>query len=262
MSRNPSSDGERYVKEVPSSQTQIRLFEGSWASEIPIDGTVSGSARLFDDVRVTWTAGLMGGLEGLRILELGPLEGFHTYQLERLGAKEVIAIESNVLAFQKCLVVKNLLDMRAKFLLGDFNAYLAEPGDDFDLIFASGVLYHMVDPAETIRMLCRRSDNLFLWTHFYDGAVVRESPFAGHFPAEGVSQREIDRLSVTYHARLYKEAVAWKGFCGGSEDHANWLTYDDIEALLNHFGFEVTAISDKRLDHPHGPAVCMFAQRQ
>ena len=64
-------------------------------------------------------------MDGFRILELGPLEGAHTYQLEKLGAAEIVAIEANKEAFLKCLIIKELAQLeRARFLLGDFVTYL------------------------------------------------------------------------------------------------------------------------------------------
>jgi SAM-dependent methyltransferase len=84
------------------------------------------------------------------VLELGPLEGGHSFMFERLGAREVIAIEANPRAYLKCLIIKELLDLRrVRFLCGDFLEYLRADGTDFDLVFASGVLYHMRNLART-----------------------------------------------------------------------------------------------------------------
>ena len=48
-----------------------------------------------------------GSLQGMNILELGPLEATHTYQLAKLGADRVLAIEAEYGSFLKCLVVVN-----------------------------------------------------------------------------------------------------------------------------------------------------------
>ena len=87
---------------------------------------------------------VLGSIEGFRILELGP-RGQHSYQLERLGAASVLAIEASPDLFLKCLITKEILDLKARFLLGDFVQYLESTADEFDLIFVSGVLYHMTD---------------------------------------------------------------------------------------------------------------------
>ena len=61
--------------------------------------------------------GTRGRLAGFGILELGPLEGAHTYRLEQLGAERILAIEANVEAYLKCLIVKEILGLIKSKLL-------------------------------------------------------------------------------------------------------------------------------------------------
>ena len=68
-----------------------------------------GFAQLFEDDRILWDEEKLGKFLSKRVLELGPLEGAHTYMLQQLGAKEIISIESNKRAFLKCLIIKNIL---------------------------------------------------------------------------------------------------------------------------------------------------------
>ena len=123
-----------------------------WASDLAdvVPGVVSGPARHFGaDPRPGFAFAHIKQetiLRGARILELGPLEGGHTYQFERLGAAELIAIEANVEAYLKCLIVKELVGLRrSRFLLGDFIEYLKLDTTRYDLVFCCGVLYHMRD---------------------------------------------------------------------------------------------------------------------
>ena len=63
------------------------------------------------------------------------------------------AIEANTRAYLKCLIAKELLDMsRLGFLLGDFMEYLRGDPDHVDVCFASGVLYHVPNPVETLAL--------------------------------------------------------------------------------------------------------------
>ncbi|WP_204313559.1 hypothetical protein, partial [Klebsiella michiganensis] len=64
----------------------------------------AGEIRLYDDARIAWLVSSVGGLQGLDVLELGPLEASHTAMLLAAGAKSVLAIEANQLAFLRCLV--------------------------------------------------------------------------------------------------------------------------------------------------------------
>ena len=38
----------------------------------------------------------------------------------------------------------------------------------FDICFASGVLYHMRNPAELIALIARATDRVLLWTHYME----------------------------------------------------------------------------------------------
>src|SRR6187200_3094366 len=111
----------------PSHQNAVDIFQGKWASDFSevCPGLRAGQRQLFTlDSRPRNAArllGVNGRLDGMRVLELGPLEGAHTYQLEKLGAARVLAVEANAEAFLKCLITKEIADLRvAKFMHGDF----------------------------------------------------------------------------------------------------------------------------------------------
>ena len=71
-----------------------------------------------------------------------------------VNGASVVAVESNTRAYLKCLVVKELLDLqRCHFLLGDFVPYLQETPERFELLLASGVLYHSPDPLAMLALL-------------------------------------------------------------------------------------------------------------
>jgi spermidine synthase len=134
-------------------ENEIDIFAGHWASDLSdiVPGVVSGSTKHFsvDQRSILAMKTLAGGRSErkLRVLELGPLEGGHTYQFEKMGVAEIIAVESNAEAFLKCLIVKNLFGLqKARFLLGDFVEFLKQNTNRYDLIFCCGVLYHMQDP--------------------------------------------------------------------------------------------------------------------
>ena len=150
--------GPRFSASTPSHNNAVDIFASEWASDLAevLPGVPhSGTPMFYQDERPRQAARYLGEyskFENMTILELGPLEGAHSYQLEQLGAKTIVAIESNVDAFLKCLVVKNMLSLNTTYLLGDSVAFLKETVEKFDLIFASGILYHMEDPIELIRL--------------------------------------------------------------------------------------------------------------
>ncbi len=235
----------------------FRLFAGLWTSRVPGFEAVTGADPLFEDPRVDWAAAALGGVGQRSVLELGPLEGAHTARLEALGAR-VTAVEADTGAFLRSLVVKNALGLKASFLLGDALGHLEGCDARYDLVFASGVLYHMADPLALLRAIARVTGRLYLWTHVFDrdAAAARRL----HFPSLDGTPVERDGLTVTYHRRRYLP-LRWGGFCGGTGPWASWLSRDDLERALEHYGLEVVAVGHETADHPHGPCLSLAAVR-
>jgi hypothetical protein len=89
--------------------------------------------------------------------------------LEQLGAASIVVIETNVDAFLKCLIVKELLGLKvAHFMFGDALEFLTNTEDRFDMVFCSGILYHMRDPVAVIKAICSITDKSFIYTHYYN----------------------------------------------------------------------------------------------
>lgn len=254
-----------YVRAAPSAQQTVDIFAGKWASLLPkpLQGVTAGANLLFADPKVTWAVEQLAGLgvpvAGASVLELGPLEGGHTYMLSKAGAASVTAVEAHQEAFLKCLVTKELLGMeRANFLLGDAVAFLRQIGHTYDIGFASGFLYHMADPVELIELLCRRTRAVFLWTVHWDAEFSREFPdkLAGSGPA---SRRITQGFEHTLHHHFYGKGLDYGKFWGGPEDHANWMERPDILAAFAHFGFTRQVCETEA--NPNGVALRMVAAR-
>src|SRR5664279_556877 len=77
-----------YASAAPSAQLAVDIFAGEWSSQFPAELNVSsGPLPLFADPRIEVTIDWLGsGVQGARVLELGPLEGAHTSMLDRAGA--------------------------------------------------------------------------------------------------------------------------------------------------------------------------------
>ena len=119
----PVAKRSRFETRAPSHQNAVDIFAGRWASDLSpvLPGAISGDVPLFAETRPKAAAvglGRNGRLDGMRVLELGPLEGGHSYALEKLGA-DVLAIESNADAYLKCLIAKEITGIKARFMLGD-----------------------------------------------------------------------------------------------------------------------------------------------
>ena len=207
-----------YVGDPPSYQAAFKLFEGEWSSDVP--GYGGGHVRMFDDDRIKWFAEQCGGFQGKHVLELGPLEGGHTSMIARAGAASVTAIEANKRAFLKCLIVQNALGFKADFMLGDFSQYLEQCEVKFDVIVASGVLYHMSDPVRLLQNAARVANSIGLWTHYYDGQIVRERADLQRRFDKAPRIEQFGSREVQLYKFHYLETLNWKGFCGGSAQPA------------------------------------------
>jgi hypothetical protein len=246
----------KFEQRAPSHANAIDIFAGRWASDLSIINPAwrGGDANLIVDARPDYAVqqfGSGGRLDGMRVLELGPLEGMHTWRLEQRGAARILAIEANVEAYLKCLIVKEALGLkRAEFLLGDFNLYLRDCAERFDIVFACGVLYHMEDPLALIRGIAHATDRCLVWTHYFDDRV--EGRVA--VPAA------LDGIETTYYRANYQDR-AQSSFWGGNKPSASWMRRDDILAAFRHFGLdEITIIVEDRDAQP-GPTICFAARR-
>jgi hypothetical protein len=255
---------DQYVTSTPSPQNALDIFKGEWSSKLPetFAELNTGSIPLFEDSRIEWCASQFSGFVGKTVLELGPLEAGHTYMIERMGAAKIVSIEANTRAYLKCLIVKEVLGLKsANFLCGDFVEYLRKAPQKFDVCIASGVLYHMRNPAELIALAAKVSDQFFIWTHYYDQSVISKTPKLAYRLSKGVPAEYGGFRHVLYRQE-YKEALKWGGFCGGSSASSNWMSRDDVLACLRHFGFNNIQINFDAPDHPNGPSLALAATRQ
>jgi len=255
---------DEYVTAAPSNQAAVDMFAGEWSSKYP-EGcgvvTSPGQAPLFDDPRLEMGNRMYGGFNSRSILELGPLEGGHTYMLQQFGAKEIDSVEANSRAFMKCLITKEIFDLnRANFMLGNFMQYLLTSQKEYDWVVASGVLYHMREPLKLLRLISEHSRRLFLWTHYYDQDLINNSEsMREKFGEIQVVERQGKPFElVKYH---YQGALQWKGFCGGPAADATWLTRDSLLRFIKLMGFKQIEILEDTPNHVNGPAILLCAQK-
>ena len=251
----------KFEQRPPSHQNAIDIFSEHWASKIEFvyPGLHSGPHPMFteEDPRPRMAAANLGfvtnSLHGMRVLELGPLEGAHTYQLARLGAESILSIEANAEAYLKCLVTKEILHIsRCQFLLGDCVEFLRTTAQSFDLIFCSGILYHMDDPYELIKSMSRCSDRIFVWTHYYDANAAA----CADRTAESVHR---DGIDLIYYRQDYGDPGYGK-FWGGTKKFSSWLGREQIASCFERFGYAF-AIHDDPANHPGGPNIYATAMR-
>lgn len=255
---------DEYVKTFPTPQNAVDIFQGEWSSIFPNEEegpSAGGSANLFEDDRIIWAEKIIGGFQGQKVLELGPLEGGHSYMLQRRGAASIRAIEANSRAFLKCLITKEIFQLsRCEFMLGDFVEYLRKTEETFDFCLASGVLYHMREPAELISLIAGVCDKMILWTHYFDGDVIGANPILKPKFSRG-RKNKFEGFGHRLYKQSYQEALSWLGFCGGSAEHSYWMSREDLFACLAYFGFTEYEVGFDHPDHPNGPSLAVVASK-
>ena len=262
------SDFKNFFGVPPTDQNALDVFAGEWSSSPPANRPElkAGATPLFDDPRIQWAhdrfgeMGLAGGLAGRDVLELGPLEAGHTYLIDRMGARSVVAVEASSRAYLKCLIAKETFGMspRARFLLGDCLEFLRTTDRTFDIGVACGILYHQTNPVEMLELLTRRCQAIFLWTVFYDPEFVAKNPVPGAKFAEALPM-EHSGFKHTVHRFNYGPSLDWKGFCGGGEVYSYWMEKPEIVAALQHFGFG--DIHTEQHPNVHGSALMLTARK-
>lgn len=250
-----------YARGTFGTQAAVDIFKGIWSSELPAQlGVTSGGAKLFDDPRLHWMLARLGSIAGWRVLELGPLEGGHSAMLQAAGAAQVLAMDACAMSYLKCLLVKDLCQLsRVDFRYGDFMAFMASDTSTYDLIVASGVLYHQRDPIACIERMAARSDKVFLWTHYYADDIHSNHLRADMFTRSAAPAR--DGFGCEWYRLNYATYLPDTKYRGGVDDHVHWMRRDDILACLRHFGFSDIEIAFDQTEHLFGPNFALLARR-
>ena len=255
-----NSHKNNFEDRIPTLQNQLDIFEGSWSCELPVEVNASsgGWAKTFLDPKIKWFIEKIGGVQGLRGLELGPLEGGHSWMLHSNEIKSLVSVESNKQAFLKCLIVKNILQMdKVEFKYGDFVSYLESTAELFDFIIASGVLYHLKNPIKALELILSKSHSVLIWTHYYDKELIKNNRD---------QRKKLKNLKpLMYNNKMYKsarysyqEATKWSGFCGGMTNDVIWYEKSLYLDICVSHGF-IIEIFKEEPNHPHGPAICFRA---
>lgn len=228
----------RFCFAYPSPTNAISINKEGWRYSIG-EASYDDLKQLVASDRLSqWTEEVFP-LRNADIIELGPQEGLMTARLEAFGAKSVVAIEANAESFLRCIMLKNILNLRAQFFLGDFVKYLKSPSTKSDVIYASGVLYHLSDPIDFLKDCSNVADRLYLWTLYYDKALIEAHRFESKCFIETSKQNYSGDL-FTLHKRVYhRDILSTKIYSGGLQSFANWLSINDIYRALEKFGYAI-----------------------
>ncbi len=96
---------------------------------------------------------LPSDLSGLRVLDIGARDGFFSFECERRGAAEVVAIDYVPADQTGFPVAKQILGSRLNLIHDNiYNLTPAKYGH-FDIVLFLGLLYHLPDPMEGLAII-------------------------------------------------------------------------------------------------------------
>lgn len=264
------------VLDAPHPQNELDLFRKEWAYDIPVDDTHSGACSQFrfKHTSICLLEAAFGKMYGWNVLELGPNEGEVSFHLHHAGVARVLSIEARVRTYLKALIVKNLLKLdTVTYMLGDFTKHLESTKEHYDLILASGVMYHMIDPVRVIHGMCKRAERLSLATFYfgpemleYDASMDKSGlpPVVWDVPHPEGHPHRYGGLEVQYYKYYYPISQdLHEGYGhGGPAMYANLLNKDDLIRAIEFFGFEIVEPTHDDPQGCRGPHIHLQAQRR
>jgi SAM-dependent methyltransferase len=195
-----------------------------------------------DDTRLKYITDFLD-VRDQRILEIGPLEGYHSTILEKMGVRENIAIESRAINLRKCQRTKDKYHLdHTHFLQADLERLYKEEEvasfkGPFDLVFCAGVLYHLPDPGRGLEWMRSQSSALFLATHYCAGRPRRNDV-------------EYHYCGKSYRARRMPEGGIDDPLSGMSPS-SMWLYESDLLNLIRDVGYSRTSVLGRDLQNNH-----------
>lgn len=213
-----------------------------WVTRFEIDGiNYGGDFDAGNDKRVTYFFESFPNAK--TILELGSLEGGHSFALARNPSVEkVIAVEARDVNIEKAKFVQGLLnDKKVEFIEANLEKMDFAKLGEFDAVFCSGLLYHLLEPWKLIEQCRKISPNIFIWTQY-------------------ACENEAKKFSGGFRGKWYREK-GWRDPLSGVSKYSFWLSLGSLINLLTTNDYPNVQIIENDLKHPHGCAVTLLAKK-
>jgi tRNA (mo5U34)-methyltransferase len=133
---------------------------------------------LQDTQTVLSQIGMPEDLSGMRVLDIGARDGFFTFEAERRGAREVVALDNEAPTNTGFAVAAELLGSKATYITENVYSLNPEQYGQFDLVLFLGVIYHLRHPLlalDRIHDVSAPEALLLLETHMIDEGLVDQA---------------------------------------------------------------------------------------
>jgi len=170
-------------------------------------------------------AGVPQDLRGLRVLDVGAWHGCCSFECERRGAAEVVALSlegPEAVGFTR---LRDVLGSKVNYV--QESAYNLDPGKlgKFDVVLFFGVLYHLRYPLlaiDKLRSVCR--GQVFVETHVIDDYFLTRGWLGNSFRPLKQVGRDLPQVPLW---RFYKGAEL-------NKDASNWFG-PNVQAVIEAF---------------------------
>lgn len=224
-----------------SEETVRAQFDalGPWFTKYTINGVDYGGGNSYrSDSRMAnffrWHT--VGG----RVLELASFEGGHSLMLtDHPRVTEVMGLEGRDYLIRRAEFVAGLVGRtNIRYARCNFDTDRIDRFGQFDVVFTSGLLYHLEEPWALIAQMAHVAPAVFIATHYSSEETVERGGYKGKLWREGGYD---DPLS-------------------GLVPNSFWMSLPSLITAVNRAGFKVAQL-DHTLDFAGHPHVCLYAVR-
>jgi Methyltransferase domain len=203
-------------------EKQFELL-GPWYTKFVLNGRAYGGKFSYDnDPRLRdffeWCT------EGETVLELGSFEGAHSFAVTSAPRiRKHLGLEGRQYLINRAEFMRKALgNDRVSFKQCNFEVDPITQYGLHDMIFCSGLLYHIGEPWKLVEQIARVTNRLFLSTHYAEKRLVQRDRYWGILWQEGT---HADPLS-------------------GLVNKSFWPTFPHLVAMLTDYGFRVVHVRD------------------
>jgi len=212
------------------------ILEREWFHTIDLGNgfTTPGRVPMKELQKLAEDVHLPQDLSGKRVLDIGAWDGFFSFEAERRGASEVLAIDVMPLEDTGFALAKEFLNSRAQYQ--QLSVYDLSPAlGKFDVVLFFGVWYHLRYPIlaiDRIWEVLKEGGDLYLESACLDNYLVLDDKTVD-------SLENVDpALSNTALLQFYRLDELNPG------DFSNWFSFSRkaVEDILASAGFEVRSV--------------------
>jgi tRNA (mo5U34)-methyltransferase len=180
---------------------------------------------------------LPNDLSGMRVLDLGARDGFFSFECEKRGASEVIAVDYSPIELTGFNVAKKLLKSEVKWITANVYKINQLNLGKFDLVLFLGVIYHLRNPYLAI-------DRIYDVLNIGGKIIVESHIINGGFVDEGgnwINLKDLNpRLENLRIAQMYKSGEL------SNDVTSPWSpSINTLEVMFENSGFSIDSSWEK-----------------